>query len=200
MATKKRSLKKESKAGQKAKRSRKTATPGDRPNDGSLRRSSAISKRQQRRIQAALYGVGGEETDPLDLVKQAEDSKELHLFAANWNWDDIRTADVLRSIIHNPLCDRGTALMIYWLTDGMFCQYANECDVPDWEREVYLLAMEIEHLMRTGGFQHQNIRFDPKNKQHLGGGDYRLVLKNAKRKTPPVMLAATKGTPLTEIF
>src|SRR5262245_48346775 len=44
------------------------------------RRSRTLSPRQQERIEASRYD---ENADPLQLVQQVEDAKELHLFAAN---------------------------------------------------------------------------------------------------------------------
>jgi hypothetical protein len=157
---------------------------------------TTLPERQQQRIKAALYD---EHADPLQLVKQVEDSKELHLFVANWNWDDLRTAPLLWSVIRSPLCDRGTALMIYWRTDDAFCAYAHRRDVPDWARDVYELAMEIETRMLAGAFRNQSIGFDPKDRKQLGG-EYRLVLRDAKREIPPIMLEAAPGRPLMQRF
>src|SRR5262249_13127208 len=127
------------------------------------KRSAILSPRQQERIEASRYD---ENADPLQLVQEAEDAKELHLFAANWNWDDFRTAKLLRSIIENPLCDRGTALMIYWWMDGL-SWYESRVDVPQWEVELFDLARAIENLMLKGGFRYQDIGFDPKDQTQL---------------------------------
>src|SRR5262245_17718072 len=115
---------------------------------------SDLSQQQQKRLKASKYGPTA---DVLQLVDEVEDASELHLFALNWNWGDAKTIEVMQKIIRHPSCDRATALMIYWSTDGVFCAHADASTVPEWEREVYDLAMEIERKMSAQAFCRQEI-------------------------------------------
>src|SRR5690349_9296432 len=97
--------------------------------------------------------------------------EELHAFALHYNWDD--GVELLTLIIRNPMCDRGTALMLYWLTDGIFAQRAEE--ISRYQGHVYALAMEIERRFLAGFYTGAAIRFDPKDPLDLDG-DWRLAV------------------------
>jgi hypothetical protein len=49
----------------------------------------------------------------MQLLAQVESSLELHQIAANLSWDT--GFNVLEKVITHPLCEKGTALMIYFL-------------------------------------------------------------------------------------
>jgi hypothetical protein len=102
-----------------------------------------------------------------DSIRQAlksggklRSARELHGFVQRYNWDD--GLDVLFAMIRHPLCDRGTALMIYWLADPSYAKsHATREDVPEYNRSGYDLVMEIETRMLAGGFRQAAIGYAP---------------------------------------
>jgi hypothetical protein len=141
---------------------------------------------QVARVRAALH----EEDSVLRraAIAQLATPHELHAFADHHNWDD--GVDELRAVIESPMCDRGTALMLYWRTDGVFCREPSE--VSAYQREIHDFVLEIERRFLGGSFRSQVIRFDPKDPADLHG-DWTLVVRGASRAVPPEMLEATSG-------
>src|SRR5262245_5361282 len=118
----------------------------------------AVSKKRRKEIK--LLAVGGafdhlsdEEFDALtdadhervydDFFATAEDSEELHIFADNFNWDC--ESGELKQLIQHPLCDLGTALLIYWRGQpGYYLRYATKQEAEPYERKAYSLLRDIE--------------------------------------------------------
>lgn len=89
--------------------------------------------------------------------------EELHLYAGHFNWDC--GCEELHRVIQHPLCDRGTALMIYWRGGPRwFARYRDrsEASNPDAARTFDLLR-EIEKKVMANAFKSRQIHFDPKN-------------------------------------
>jgi hypothetical protein len=102
--------------------------------------------------------IAGAWSDPSVL----QDPVELHALAYNWNWDG--GLETLFAIVRHPLCDRGTALLVYWYTSPVWVYrtYADESEVAGpYERQQYRLIKEIESRYTEGFYQNQGIRFDP---------------------------------------
>lgn len=71
-----------------------------------------LTPEQQARVEFLLYECY--ETESItENLKQLESTQEIHEFATNYNWD--YGIEPLKLILQHPLCDRGTALKIYWL-------------------------------------------------------------------------------------
>jgi hypothetical protein len=89
-------------------------------------------------------------------------SAQLHLYAEYFNWDD--DCKPMFTVIWQPKCDLGTALMIYWKADPHFyCAYATRSEADEWMREVYDLLTEIEQKVEDGFYKRRRIAFDPRN-------------------------------------
>ncbi|WP_305952161.1 DUF4274 domain-containing protein [Emticicia oligotrophica] len=89
-------------------------------------------------------------------------SEELHYLIKKWNWDD--GYEIPQKVLSHPLCDKGTALMIYWLaTPDYFTKFENEEEVPTYNRENYRLVINAENLLLNNAFKLQNIKFNPKS-------------------------------------
>ncbi len=142
-----------------------------------------LSAEQRQRLETALY----EEDSAVQRAAftELQTPEELHAFASHYNWDDgIRD---MRGVIENPLCDRGTALMIYWLTDGVFL-----LDRPQYGGEVWDLAMEIEKRFLSGFYLGRNFCFDPGGSgQPDGEAEARRVPKEMKMATPGEIVDAS---------
>jgi hypothetical protein len=53
----------------------------------------------------------------IEIVKNTKDKKLLHIIASVYNWDD--GFEVPIEIIKNENCDLGTALLLFFLADGV---------------------------------------------------------------------------------
>lgn len=92
------------------------------------------------------------------LQQELNTPEKLHEFATHYNWDE--GFEIPKWIINNPLCDKGTALMMYWHADPQyFRQYAVREEVPStgWKLQHYDLLREIEEKYLSGFYKHQII-------------------------------------------
>jgi len=93
---------------------------------------------------------------------RASDAAELHAFVKHYNWDE--GVGILRWIVKQESCDRGTALMVYWKSGpGWYTQYARKEDVPSHALEGYNLIKEIERRYRRGFYERGGFYFDPRD-------------------------------------
>ncbi|GAB3713994.1 hypothetical protein GCM10027592_53460 [Spirosoma flavus] len=87
-------------------------------------------------------------------------SEELHYLIKNWN----DGYEIPKRVLHHEMCDRGTALMIYWLaTPDYFTQFKSAEDVENYNRDNYYLVKEAENLLLTDHYSLQKIKFNPKS-------------------------------------
>lgn len=128
-------------------------------------------------------------------VKKLETSEELHVFARLYNWDN-EAYEALRWIVNNPICDKGTALMLYWYSEprSLLNEYADEAEAEadGYYIDVYRFVKEIESLFLPGFYVRQNISFDPHNED---SDDLTLddLDENAKQEIPEELLKASPG-------
>jgi hypothetical protein len=141
---------------------------------------TGLTEEQYQRVLAILWE--GKEISAL------QSAVELHQLAWNWNWDDSR--DVPGQIIRHPLCDRSTALLIYWRAGPRwFYQFATRDEVAakaDWGLDDYDLIKEIEKRYLAGVYTQAGIAFDPSNEN---GYNWTTSYKDLESKqTIPEML------------
>lgn len=104
-----------------------------------------------------------------EFLASVAEPEELHLFAKLCNWDG--SIKDLQSVIRHPLCDQGTALLVYWRGQpGYYFQYADRSAVPEHEREVFDLLREIEQRVTRGAYPAALQPFDPADDE---GRDHR---------------------------
>lgn len=85
--------------------------------------------------------------------------KELHRFAAQYNWDDGYL--YLFEVIRSPNCALATAVMLYRQgRPHCFLQYSSRREVPGYCVDNYDLLVEIEEGIRRGVFQEHAVRYD----------------------------------------
>lgn len=123
--------------------------------------------------------------DLLTYLSQASPD-EWHQVAWNWNWDS--GVEVLRWIVRQPTCDRGTALLVYWYSGPRwFARYTTLAEVTDYELEDYDLAMEIEQAYLAGRYTRTEIAFDPRADQgHDWTAEYADIPLSATDPRPHV--------------
>jgi len=102
-------------------------------------------------------------SDDIDEVRNGiiniKDSKMLHVFAANYNWDN--GFDIPNIIIFSENCDFGTALMMFYNADGYRMLESgvdlNSLSFCKWKDFVNLLY----NRLKNNGFNYQNISYTP---------------------------------------
>jgi hypothetical protein len=125
---------------------------------------------------------------------EATSGDAWHVVAWEWNWDG--GIEPLEWIVAQPMCDRATALLVYWYGGaGYDARYASRDDVPAYELDVHDLLHGIEQRYLSGFYTRQELAFDPTNDD---GEDWtRLYDDLPKRRTiPAVMLEALQGRTL----
>jgi Domain of unknown function (DUF4274) len=136
----------------------------------------ALSQAQKDRVQALVYDeyvvCSDDEETEADreatraafevLMSQIESPEELHAYASQFNWDG--GCNEMRGVIRHPLCDMGTALLIYWHAGaGYYLQYADRSEVREGELEQLELMEEIERRVQDQRFNTATQPFDPRN-------------------------------------
>ena len=146
----------------------------------------ALSESQLQRVRRMSQDEWESEDEFRQFFETITDAEELHLFADDFNWDT--GVEELRRVIRHPLCDRGTAFLIYWRgSPGWYARYSDrsQTDNPD-DAIHYDLLLEIEQKIIGGRFHSYRFRYDPKNDR---GHDMTEVHSKAKRPIPPEMFA-----------
>jgi hypothetical protein len=114
------------------------------------------------------------------------DPEELHIFADAFNWDC--ELEKLTKVIHHPLCDRGTALLVYWRGQpAYFLRYGSRAKIPYFERENFDLLREIERRMTDGGYARFDIPYDPTNDAGTDQRPKRREVERFAREIPAMM-------------
>jgi hypothetical protein len=151
--------------------------------------ATVLSRAQVRRVRFLLYGSWDDDDNPMGYLDEEDGSDraggdlspderaerfaqelarvespvELHYFAMNYNWDD--GEDALRAVLEHPLCDMGTASMIYWLAQpDLLLGWEAEgriCTGPELDDLTFVKRLQDRLLRRD--FGPRQIRFDPRN-------------------------------------
>jgi hypothetical protein len=126
-------------------------------------------------------------TDFDRILAEVNTPEELHEFVDHWNWDG-GTEPIRRALAH-PLCDRGTALMVYWRIDPIFYlkpEHDTRAKVEAnlWPDAVvhWDMLREIEQRLAANRFRTAEVAFDPMNDR---GRDR---TKQRFKKKPPIPL------------
>jgi len=137
----------------------------------------ALSKEQRKRVMRLAEDRWESEKEFDQFFNSIADPEELHLFAKEFNWDG--GIAELRKVIRHPLCDLGTALLIYWRgSPGYYLQYANQKEAETWERPAYGLLREIERRVKKEAYKSAHFRYNPRKD---GGSDMTPTRSEIKR-------------------
>ena len=80
--------------------------------------------------------------------KTLSPTEKLFKKARRHNWDS--GYKKLYTILDDENCDKGTALMMYWLScPQFFTQYANAEECPSYNRANYLFVKHIEKIFNN---------------------------------------------------
>ena len=97
-----------------------------------------------------------------DLMASLDSPGKIHGYIVQYNWDE--GFEIPLWLIRSPHCDRGTALMMYWVAGPRFYgQYHSRDEVPQmgWFRQHYDFLIELEERYLSGFYTHVTIKFDP---------------------------------------
>ena len=90
------------------------------------------------------------------------DRFELHHLAATYRGPD-RESVLLQIAQDTERCARGTALLIYWATHPhYYAQFASRDEVPPYAAAGWDLLEQVEALVRTDAYVHDDVPFDPR--------------------------------------
>jgi len=88
-----------------------------------------------------------------------EKPEELHVIAWFHNWDD--GAEVLNWIVNSPVCDSGTAKLIFWRSQpDYYTTFSSEEDAGS-NADVYCLLRTIIQNFEDGFYKKHEIAYDP---------------------------------------
>ncbi|MGH1338946.1 MAG: DUF4274 domain-containing protein [Aureispira sp.] len=124
--------------------------------------------------------------------KKLSPAEKLFKKARKHNWDNGYRQ--LYSILENKDCDKGTALMMYWLSSPQyFTQFATAEECESYNRDNYLFVKQVEKVFPT--IKNEVIIYSPKADNMIGAEK-----ENVKAPIPPIMYEDTPGTiPFEEI-
>lgn len=124
-----------------------------------------------------------------EFFTSVADPEELHVFAALYNWDG--GVEDLHRVVRHPLCDLGTALLVYWRGQpDFYLQYADRAAVPDHAKEDYDLLREIEQRVEAGLYRTASQPFDPADDKGQDRRTKPARVKRYGRDLPAVMYRA----------
>ena len=116
------------------------------------------------------------------------DPEELHAFADAYNWD--QGEHVFFELIKNPMCDAGTALLIYWRAGPEWhLQFTDRTELHEADATMLDLINEIERRYLADDFKSKRIPFDPA--EYVGA--YEKFGDNFKRNLPARMYESISG-------
>lgn len=90
--------------------------------------------------------------------EQLKTAEELHRVVEQYNWGEGRK--LMQWVIESPLCDKGTALLVFWRNGPIFYTKFSE-DPKGWMSDGYKLAMQILDLWENNHFSEGLISYDP---------------------------------------
>ena len=100
----------------------------------------------------------------IDFLKNAT-PKERHQLVSEWNHDS--GYEIFNWIMNDPETDKGTALMMYWMSGGANNKiYADREDMmktSSWDAERYDFIEQLEEKYLLGFYKNQNLSYDPTN-------------------------------------
>lgn len=97
----------------------------------------------------------GKAATQITCISDLQSMEEVHFVAANLNWDD-DDPDIVRAIIEHPLCDAGTALLLYWYGQGFYYSTPETLNTPFGQ-----LFKTITDRFIERGCASYKIHFDP---------------------------------------
>jgi hypothetical protein len=127
----------------------------------------ALTTQQRKRVAWLIDGHLADDYDEATFEHRWEQEfailsspQEMFLFASESH--PAQGREEWRRVLDSPLCDMGTALLIFWRNDPVnHYEFASPDAVPSINRGSYDLVREIERKYRAGAYPSAVVRFDP---------------------------------------
>lgn len=127
--------------------------------------------------------------EKFSIVLRKMSAIEIHHFAINFNWDC--GIEELTQVIKHPLCDSGTALLIYWLGQpDYYLRYSREEEVPHNEFENFQLLKMIESKYLSDEFATNQICVNPSN---IDGHNFSKMSDEKREMIPEKLFLPSMG-------
>jgi len=125
------------------------------------------------------------------LFDSITEPAELHYIAEIYNWDD--GPELLTWIINSPICDIGTAKLIFWRAQpDDYTYYSSEEESSD---GVFTLLQTIISNFEKGFYKSEKILYNPH--EDSGAPDLSNENPNPKWKIPDYLKTKGKGKPIS---
>jgi hypothetical protein len=124
-----------------------------------------------------------------NFFETINDPLEYHYIASIYNWDD--GVEVLSSIVNNPICDKGTAKMIFWRSQpSYYTRFLTE-EEAGYDSDIFSLVKSIVDNFQNGFYSNQNIYYNPIEDSAAEETDY--IDQKAKWQIPEFMREPSPG-------
>jgi hypothetical protein len=157
-----------------------------------LHMAHSVSRKRADFLKENFFELSFQDRGPDQAIFDSiTDPAELYYLADIHNWDD--GAELLEWIASSPLCDQGTAALIFWRAQpDFYTEYAQESEMslPD---GVLPLLQGIMQKWEQGFYVRQQIAYnhreDPDAEQAYGNNP------RSKWQIPAYLIEPTKGKP-----
>lgn len=124
----------------------------------------------------------------LEDFEKLQTSVELHFFADGYNWDNT-TLKPLYWVLNHPLCDKGTALLLYWAAspESIYAEYIDRPDEKGYDQKLYDFIKEIEKRISTDYYTLQNLCY-PTLASYKAAWFAKYEKAYKKQRIPEIML------------
>lgn len=107
-------------------------------------------------------------------------SKKIELYVEGYDYD--QGCQALLTIMSHPLCDRGTALAMFWRSGSAYLlRYGSRQEVPVVDLDGYDLVKGIETRYLADDFTHRSVVFNPRSDR---GTDWTVDYVSTSTKLP----------------
>lgn len=125
-------------------------------------------------------------------ISQLKTHLELHALVFALNWDD--GYEQLKQVLIHPLCDLGTAMAIYWLSEPTYCSMDDLEKEHSLDCETVRFLLFIEACVSANLFSKGKIKFDPK----VDTPERIIGIEKSKWTIPAIFIEGSEGEVLDE--
>ena len=149
-----------------------------------------ITPARERFLKENFFQLSFDQKEPDFELFKTLGSADQFFIALDHNWDD--GPALLHWIIDSPVCDKGTASVIFWSAVPDYSLDRSPDKLDEEGKDIYELLQKIIRKFRNKEFKRGWLSFDPKNEIENFDGDLNALPKELTRPTPgfgPVRLS-----------
>lgn len=149
-----------------------------------------LSQERKLLLQDKFFEFSFDDKEPdKSFFETIDNPLEYHYIATVYNWDD--GTEVLTWIVNSPLCDAGTAKMIFWRSQPSYYTRFSTKEEARFDSDVFELLKNIIDNFQKGIYSNQNIAYDATEDPSAEETDYKDP--NAKWVIPDFMKEPSTG-------